>query len=704
MRYLKEFRTEQCSLFLQHKCAQHRPFTCFHWHFLNQRRRRPLRRRDGTFNYSPDVYCAKYDEASGVCPDGDECPYLHRTTGDTERKYHLRYYKTGTCIHETDARGHCARNGPHCAFAHGPLDLRPPVCDVRELQAQEALHNGPLGAGDGILDLQPGVLASQAMIEKVLGEDPRWQDANFVLGSYKTEQCPKPPRLCRQGYACPHFHNGRDRRRSPRRFQYRSAPCPSVKQGDEWGEPSRCESGDGCQYCHSRTEQQFHPEIYKSTKCNDMRQTGYCPRGPFCAFAHIEKSLGISGDWACRDLGSASSPAASSGQSGHTKRRDSPAEGSQRASEHDGKQNLLTVFSLGHPLASSVTSNVTSSVTSSVSSSLASSGGSGSSSPTALPTLGAHALPPDPTSTKVESVIGSALGLPLSELSIASPEDADSSDLGLAGHRLLGGSAPVTIPGALTRSLSAHSSSSLSTSPLSSRAQSLSGTLVSAAMTPPQQPPPLKAEPGVLGSSASSYSSLGLNGVPGSIWDFVAGSFSPSPSPVLSAGPASSSASPGSSELAHVRRQLDEARRRIKQWEESWQQVKQACDAWQREAQAAKERARVADSDRQLALRRKGEAEARFKALREELEGLGAPTAGPVLGGLGDIEAIPLPELHSLQSRLRLDLEAVDGVILQLRSKQCTACPEPALGTVPRPCQHRVLGEQPCREGPLLRW
>lgn len=59
------------------------------------------------------------------------CPYLHRTTGDTERKYHLRYYKTGTCIHETDARGHCVKNGPHCAFAHGPLDLRPPVCDIR---------------------------------------------------------------------------------------------------------------------------------------------------------------------------------------------------------------------------------------------------------------------------------------------------------------------------------------------------------------------------------------------------------------------------------------------------------------------------------------------------------------------------------------------------------------------------------------------
>ncbi|XP_021574385.1 putative E3 ubiquitin-protein ligase UNKL [Carlito syrichta] len=568
-RYLKEFRTEQCTLFLQHKCAQHRPFTCFHWHFLNQRRRRPLRRRDGTFNYSPDVYCSKYDEATGVCPDGDECPYLHRTTGDTERKYHLRYYKTGTCIHETDARGHCVKNGLHCAFAHGPLDLRPPVCDIRELQAQEALQNGQL-SGDGP-DLQPGVLASQAMIEKILGEDPRWQDANFVLGSYKTEQCPKPPRLCRQGYACPHYHNSRDRRRNPRRFQYRSTPCPSVKHGDEWGEPSRCDGGDSCQYCHSRTEQQFHPEIYKSTKCNDMRQTGYCPRGPFCAFAHIEKGLGMASDWGCRDLNSTSSATASGGQPGNAKRRDSPAEGSQKADDHDSKQNHLAVFAAAHPLAPSVSS--------SVASSLASSTGSGSSSPTTLPALPIRALPLGPAGSTVEAVLGSALDLHLSDVNIASLEkdleEQDGRDLGPPGPRSLTGSAPVAIPGSLPRSPSLHSSSSLSTSPLSSLSQSLPGPLVSSTMTPPQQPLPLRSEPGTLGSSASSYSSLGLNGVPGSIWDFVSGSFSPSPTPVLNAGPASSSTSPSGTELARVRRQLEEARRKIRQWEESWQQVKQ---------------------------------------------------------------------------------------------------------------------------------
>lgn len=91
-------------------------------------------------------------------------------------------------------------------------------------------------------------------------------DANYVLMNYKTDACKKPPRLCRQGYACPQYHNLRDRRRSPKRFKYRSTPCPNVKHGDEWGEPTQCDDGDDCAYCHTRTEQQFHPEIYKSTK------------------------------------------------------------------------------------------------------------------------------------------------------------------------------------------------------------------------------------------------------------------------------------------------------------------------------------------------------------------------------------------------------------------------------------------------------
>ncbi|XP_065416455.1 putative E3 ubiquitin-protein ligase UNKL isoform X6 [Chrysemys picta bellii] len=703
--YLKDFRTEQCPLFLQHKCTQHRPFTCFHWHFLNQRRRRPIRRRDGTFNYSPDVYCTKYDETTGICPDGDDCPYLHRTTGDTERKYHLRYYKTGTCIHETDARGHCVKNGLHCAFAHGPHDLRPPVYDIRELQAQEALQNGQLGGGENIPDLQPGILASQAMIEKILSEDPKWlvlrmlgedlvgvglclrgwsrcgctsalgcrrwivwcvrggswrhEDTNFVLAGYKTEQCTKPPRLCRQGYACPHYHNSRDRRRNPRKFKYRSTPCPSVKHADEWGEPSKCENGDNCQYCHSRTEQQFHPEIYKSTKCNDIRQTGYCPRGPFCAFAHVEKdtmnvvilqtgcqskpgahlfsadSIGIANEWSS-SLNSTNSITNNNGQSGNiscassptvmsssgscsslspigplcrqrslangalcsecspsgvsspnssypkapgferedqVKQKSLPADNYQKISEQDSKQNHLSVFSVVNPLASSITSSITSSLASSI--------GSDNSSPTALSVISAKALPFYPGSNTVESVIGSALDLHFSDISVASLdqelEDQENSDLGLTSQRLLGSSAPVNIPGSVARSSSLHSSSSLSTSPLSSLSQSLSQSFISSTMAPhQQQTQPLKSEHSMLGTSASSHNSLGLNGVTGSIWDFITGSFSPSPSPVLNSGtiPSTNSNTSGS-ELAHIRQELDDANRKIKRWEDSWEQVKQ---------------------------------------------------------------------------------------------------------------------------------
>ncbi|KAJ9578701.1 hypothetical protein L9F63_005063, partial [Diploptera punctata] len=126
------------------------------------------------------------------------------------------------------------------------------------------------------------------------------RDTSYVLASYKTEPCKRPPRLCRQGYACPQYHNSRDKRRSPRKFKYRSTPCPNVKHGDEWGEPGNCDSGDTCPYCHTRTEQQFHPEIYKSTKCNDVQQAGYCPRGVFCAFAHVEQEMTLARDLAAR--------------------------------------------------------------------------------------------------------------------------------------------------------------------------------------------------------------------------------------------------------------------------------------------------------------------------------------------------------------------------------------------------------------------
>lgn len=91
---------------------------------------------------------------------------MHRTAGDTERRYHLRYYKTGTCVYETDSKGHCVKNGPHCAFAHGAHDLRPPVYDIRELQTIEVPEKLSTSSTSGT----PSSLEK----DKFLAEDPKW--------------------------------------------------------------------------------------------------------------------------------------------------------------------------------------------------------------------------------------------------------------------------------------------------------------------------------------------------------------------------------------------------------------------------------------------------------------------------------------------------------------------------------------------------
>jgi len=93
------------------------------------------------------------------------CPMLHRVAGDAERRYHLRYYKTCACVHETDSRGQCTKNGAHCAFAHGPDDLRLPVLDIVEELGEE---NGA-GTGSNMAEL------SLSLEKDILcNEDPVW--------------------------------------------------------------------------------------------------------------------------------------------------------------------------------------------------------------------------------------------------------------------------------------------------------------------------------------------------------------------------------------------------------------------------------------------------------------------------------------------------------------------------------------------------
>ncbi|XP_070596004.1 RING finger protein unkempt homolog isoform X2 [Erythrolamprus reginae] len=749
--YLKEFRTEQCPLFVQHKCTQHRPYTCFHWHFVNQRRRRSIRRRDGTFNYSPDIYCTKYDETTGICPEGDECPFLHRTTGDTERRYHLRYYKTGICIHETDSKGNCTKNGLHCAFAHGPHDLRSPVYDIRELQAMEALQNGQATSESGI-EGQSAVAASHAMIEKILSEEPRWQDTTYVLGNYKTEQCKKPPRLCRQGYACPYYHNSKDRRRSPRKHKYRSSPCPSVKHGDEWGDPSKCDNGDACQYCHTRTEQQFHPEIYKSTKCNDMQQSGSCPRGPFCAFAHVEQPP-LSED--LQPTSAVSSPT----QAGPVMYMPSAAGDSVPVSPSSPQApDLSNVWNKPGTLPTSPTSATILCRNSSLGSpsNLCGSPPGTIGKPHSLESIG---FPTDSVTSassykkapgfEREDLVGTEylknFKCQQAKIKSHSMEHRTQEQPLLQPKQDILGILPVGSP--LTSSISSSITSSLAATPPSPAGTSsvpgmnanalpfyptsdtvesviesalddldlnefgvaalektfdsssvphTSGIMIGGSLLQSSAPVNI---PGSLGSSASFHSASPSPPVSLSshFLHQSQGHLSQSENTFLGTSASHGSLGPGPAELARLRQELDEANSTIKQWEDSWKQAKQACDAWKKEAEEANDRASTATLECELAREQRETLELQVKKLQEEMERIHTGQDPQFLRSFSDLENLSLSTLYNLQKQLRANLERVDKAVFQMQSVKCLKCQEE--NRVVLPCQHTVLCETCAEEG-----
>lgn len=90
--------------------------------------------------------------------------------------------------------------------------------------------------------------------------------------------------------------------------------------------------------------------------------------------------------------------------------------------------------------------------------------------------------------------------------------------------------------------------------------------------------------------------------------------------------------------------------------------MSQACDAWQKDAQEAKEQAKSAEAERQLAIKKHEDAERRLKELQEDFDALCRSPNVPLLRGYGELDRLPLAKLQSLQSRLRSDLDVVDGV------------------------------------------
>jgi len=623
-KYLKEFRVEQCPLFLQHKCQQHRPFTCFNWHFQNQKRRRPVVRRDATFNYSADIYCEKYDETTGLCPIGDECQLLHRTAGDTERRYHLRYYKTGMCVHDTDNRGFCVKNGPHCAFAHGANDLRPPVYDSREQREMMDGHDDRVG---------PNSLDKE---RSLLNDDPKWLDTTYVLANYKTEPCKKPPRLCRQGYACPQFHNNKDRRRSPKKYKYRSTPCPAVKSADEWGDPTNCDSGDNCQYCHTRTEQQFHPEIYKSTKCNDIQNTSYCPRGAFCAFAHLEQESLDSGPDGGPNFAEILNKALP--DSDHSS-CDSHSDRSSNSGEMGEFSWGETSRAPGSHLLPGKHQNPTTP-------------------PTIIDSFGQSSIPGSPTyHHKLRTNSGDScrqfrhntmmLGGALDDLSITEMYDSGSKSRKSSGF---------------SETTKSRNCSGLD-GDIKSRncsGNSISQGLVSAGFLNSSHPVNI---PGTGESLLDRNDGFGLLGTitseMGESTGYMAGLSSSNlgfSSGLFDFGPSSQAQAAANNvkdaEICRLREELQAARSKLQSWEESMGNARTACDAWKKEAALANKRAELANKDKEVAIVKCGSLQKEIEQLRIE-----------AIRRVDQLHSLPPQYLKTIEWNLRKDIQEVEKAL-----------------------------------------
>ncbi|CAG5093781.1 Similar to UNK: RING finger protein unkempt homolog (Canis lupus familiaris) [Cotesia congregata] len=753
-RYLKEFRVEQCPLFIQRKCTQHRPFTCFNWHFMNQRRRRPVRKRDRTFNYSADNYCSKYDETTGICPDGDECPFLHRTAGDTERRYHLRYYKTCMCVHDTDTRGFCVKNGPHCAFAHGNHDLRPPVYDIKEIQALENPDSDPNSSSNG-----PNILDKE---RNLMNEDPKWQDTNYVLSNYKTEPCKRPPRLCRQGYACPQYHNSKDKRRSPRKSKYRSTPCPNVKHGEEWGEPGNCDQGDNCMYCHTRTEQQFHPEIYKSTKCNDVQQAGYCPRGVFCAFAHVDREftlinllptedMGLARDMAVpidcgTNLADLLSNALPPDKRSHDKDKQlsDSSNGSGEVSESASTSSLGSNNSHSkapgaqlhnsstnstnnqHKLSSmlynpnflqfnelrkqvlaiendpTLTKSEKSQRRQSIVLAYNINGSLGHSLASTISPLSSSSFYPNDT---VESVVGNALD----ELHLDDPLNlvdsihretsspiSNSISAGLASSGLLGSSAPVNIPGMTERSVLSNFSPSTS-SPLQNlqSAGFLTGSRFS-------HQDPIESTMPFLSHSVSdpftnhitqlSSSTSKLSGFNSSLFDFANQGLSPSRTQPLGASPLVNafSISPSNSGSMSEVQRLREELTSSRAQLATWDERINQARAACSAWQMESEEAKRKAS---VAEQQRDEALMQVKVLKNENEAVSSSGSSHLLSmkrNNTELRNLSIGTLKSLQTQLRQELEEVEKVLYRETATKCMVCEEQNRAVTLSPCNHYV--------------
>lgn len=279
IKYMTKFLIDICTV---HTDMNRIPKECFKAHSKKEQRRLPLatvERGKHAYTYNPEK-CMQIVK-NRVCSDGERhCHYAHN---QAEINYHPLVYKTELCESTRTKDGVCF--DMHCHGAHSESELR----EAREI---------------------PYVLLRQSKTQKLLK-----QSSNFEIRVYKTQECKnkdqsrpgfmnrfntrsssKYRHACSNRIACDGYHDLKDRRRHPDKFEYTPEPCPEVfnKTMNQWGAPTNCSRGDACKQSHTLMEVMYHAEKYKTRVCERWaKPPSKCSWELRCAYKHGEDDVDL---------------------------------------------------------------------------------------------------------------------------------------------------------------------------------------------------------------------------------------------------------------------------------------------------------------------------------------------------------------------------------------------------------------------------
>lgn len=227
---LSAFKTQPCS-----SKSQHNYKTCFFYHNSKDRR------RAGNF-FSSDL-CEYAEKNIEMCPMGDFCPKSHNRL---EQLYHPDKYKTKFCSHFPKNLQNC-EYGSYCSFAHNEneilIDLihnyeydedfflfhyKTVWCPFNLTQHDKGLcvyaHNWQdFRRKPHVYAYEPASCPNWNHNQIIVSYEEGcpnnfsctkchgWKENEFHPLNYRTKPCPNGNN-CSRGFACPFFHNIRDKR------------------------------------------------------------------------------------------------------------------------------------------------------------------------------------------------------------------------------------------------------------------------------------------------------------------------------------------------------------------------------------------------------------------------------------------------------------------------------------------------------------